>query len=79
MRELYRLIKSSIEADKENTLKILDKCYQRGVKSYQRLIKLINKKRLSEDKLAEARMGIESITDGLNKILNSSVNLYLKK
>ncbi len=78
MTELYRLIKSSIEEDKQNTLRILDKCYQKGLKSYQRLTKLISKKRLSEYRLAKARIGIELITDGLNKILDSSVNLLKK-
>ncbi len=79
MRELYRLIKSSIQEDTENTLIILDKCYQRGLKSYQKLTRLINNGRLGEEKLIKAERERESIKNSLNKILDSSINLRLRK
>jgi hypothetical protein len=75
----YNLIKNSLQDDGESTLRILDKCYQEGLKLYQRLTTTINRKLLSPNKIVEAEETRESIKNNLNEILESCIALRLKK
>ena len=73
MRELYRLIKKAI------ILRVIDKQYQKELKSYQKLTNFLKENELDEDTSAGIVNSRNSAKDDLNKLLDASINFRLIK
>jgi hypothetical protein len=78
--EMYRLFRKVLERDREGIIAILERYYQRGIKSYQRLTNILKRHPSEQSEFIENVQRLrDSEVDILNKILDSDINLRLQK
>lgn len=76
MMTLYRLFKKAAKGDREGIVYILDRCYEKGLRSYQRLTNILRRHPDEQSKFIDkVRKSGSSIVDSLNKISDSKIDL----